>query len=127
MDFGWNRHIFNESEMAHSSKCRDYYARKVLDTADIVREAILHQLTLTSEYPKHPGSLPYTPTVPNEHALMAAFLKRSKRDRYWEILSNPLLRHKFTNQFGHFTDFDPKYHLLIPSLKRKLRLRRSVL
>jgi hypothetical protein len=39
------RHIFNESEMAHSSECRDYYARKVLDTADIVREAISQQLT----------------------------------------------------------------------------------
>jgi hypothetical protein len=123
---GWYGH-FNKSEMALFSECTDRYAQKLLDTADIVREAILHQLTLTSEYPKDPGSLPYTPTVHNEHALMAAFLKRSKRGRYWEIPSNPLLRHKFTNQFGHFTDFDPKYHLLIPSLKRKLRLRRSVL
>jgi hypothetical protein len=29
---------------------------------------------------------------------MAAFVKRNKRDRYREILSNPRLRHKFTNQ-----------------------------
>jgi len=33
-------HIFNESEMARSSECRDRSAQKVLDTADIVREAI---------------------------------------------------------------------------------------
>jgi hypothetical protein len=36
---------FIESEMAHSSECRDFYARKVLDTADIVRDAIYQQLT----------------------------------------------------------------------------------
>jgi hypothetical protein len=36
--------IFNESEMARSSECQDYYARKVLDTADIVRDAMLRQL-----------------------------------------------------------------------------------
>jgi hypothetical protein len=28
--------FFNESEMARSSECTDEYARKVLDTADIV-------------------------------------------------------------------------------------------
>jgi hypothetical protein len=53
--------------------------------------------------------------VHNEHSLVAAFVKRSKRDRYREILSNPRLRHKFTNQLAHFTDFDPKYRLSIPS------------
>ena len=53
----------------------------------------------------------------NEHSLIAAFVKRSKRDRYREILSNPRLRHKFTNQLAHFTDFDPKYRLPIPSNK----------
>lgn len=52
-----------------------------------------------------------------EHALIAAFVKRSKRDRYREILSNPRLRHKFTNQLAHFADFDPKYRLPIPSNK----------
>lgn len=52
-----------------------------------------------------------------EHALIAAFVKRNKRDRYREILSNPRLRHKFTNQLAHFTDFDPKYRLNIPSNK----------
>jgi hypothetical protein len=55
--------------------------------------------------------------VYNEHSLIAAFVKRSKRDRYREILSNPRLRHKFTNQLAHFTDFDPKYRLSIPSNK----------
>src|ERR1017187_6319229 len=30
--------------MAHSSECRDRYAQKVLDTADIVRQAIFRQL-----------------------------------------------------------------------------------
>ena len=53
----------------------------------------------------------------SEHALIAAFVKRSKRDRYREILSSPRLRHKFTHQLAHFTDFDPKYRLSIPSNK----------
>ena len=53
----------------------------------------------------------------NEHALIAAFVKRNKRDRYREILSNPRLRHKFTDRLAHFTDFDPKYRLPIPSSK----------
>lgn len=53
----------------------------------------------------------------DDHALIAAFVKRSKRDRYREILSNPRLRHKFTSQLAHFTDFDPKYRVAIPSNK----------
>lgn len=53
----------------------------------------------------------------NEHSLIAAFVKRNKRDRYREILSNTRLRHKFTNQLAHFTDFDPKYRVPIPSNK----------
>ena len=53
----------------------------------------------------------------NDHALIAAFVKRNKRDRYREILSNPRLRHKFTCQLAHFTDFDPKYRVAIPSDK----------
>jgi hypothetical protein len=63
------------------------------------------------------GILRYTPHVHNEQALIAAFVKRSKRDRYREILSNPRLRHKFTHQLAHFTDFDPKYRLPISSNK----------
>jgi hypothetical protein len=55
--------------------------------------------------------------VHNEQALIAAFVKRSKRDRYREILSNPRLRHKFTDQLAHFADFDPKFRLAIPSNK----------
>jgi len=61
--------------------------------------------------------LRYTPTVHNEHSLIAAFVKRNKRDRYREILSSARLRHKFTNQLAHFTDFDPKYRVPIPSNK----------
>jgi hypothetical protein len=61
--------------------------------------------------------LRYTPPVYNEHALIAAFVKRSKRDRYREILSNPRLRHKFTNRLAHFRDFDSKYRVSIPSNK----------
>jgi len=55
--------------------------------------------------------------VHNEHSLIAAFVKRSKRDRYREILSNPRLRHKFTSQLAHFADFDEKYRVAIPSNK----------
>ena len=33
--------------MAHSSECRDRYAQKVLDTADIVRDAIYQQRWLS--------------------------------------------------------------------------------
>jgi len=55
--------------------------------------------------------------VHNAHSLISAFVKRSKRDRYREILSNPRLRHKFIDQLAHFKDFDPKYRLSIPSNK----------
>jgi hypothetical protein len=67
--------------------------------------------------PDHQRVLRYTPTVHNEHSLIAAFVKRNKRDRYREILSSARLRHKFTNQLAHFTDFDPKYRVPIPSNK----------
>lgn len=59
----------------------------------------------------------YTPLVHIEQSLIGAFVKSSKRDRYREFLSNPRLRHKFTHQLAHFTDFDPKYRLPIPSHK----------
>ena len=42
---------------------------------------------------------------------------RGKRDRYREIVANPRLRHKFTHQLAHFTDFDPRYRLPIPGNK----------
>jgi len=61
--------------------------------------------------------LRYTPSVHNEQSLVAAFVKRSKRDRYREILANPRLRHKFTSRLAHFADFDPKYRVPIPSNK----------
>ena len=40
---GWYGH-FNKSEMALFSECTDRYAQKLLDTADIVREAMFQQL-----------------------------------------------------------------------------------
>jgi hypothetical protein len=55
--------------------------------------------------------------VHNEQALVAAFVKRSKRERYREILANPRLRRKFTRQLAHFRDFDPRYRLPFPSNK----------
>jgi hypothetical protein len=51
--------------------------------------------------------------VQNEYSFIAAF----ERERYREILSNPRLRHKFTSRLAHFTDFDPKYRVPIPSNK----------
>ena len=39
---GWYGH-FNKSEMALFSECTDRYAQNMLDTADIVREAIYRQ------------------------------------------------------------------------------------
>jgi hypothetical protein len=53
--------------------------------------------------------------VHHEQALIAAFVKRSKRDRYREMLANVRLRQKFTHKLAHFTDFDPKYRVPIPS------------
>lgn len=52
----------------------------------------------------------------NEQTLIA-FVKRSKSERYREILSNSRLRHKFNRQLGHFPDFEPKYRLPLPSGK----------
>jgi hypothetical protein len=54
--------------------------------------------------------------VHNE-ALIASFVKRNKRERYREILSNSRLRQKFTRGLAHFADFDPRYRLPIPSNK----------
>lgn len=51
----------------------------------------------------------------HEQSLVAAFVLRSKRERYREFLSNPRLRHKFVRQLAHFADFDPRYRLPIPS------------
>ncbi len=50
-------------------------------------------------------------------SFIAAFVKRNKRDRYREFLSNPRLRHKFTSQLAHFADFDPEYRLPFASKK----------
>jgi hypothetical protein len=71
-------------------------------------------LGLDRGYPQFCGTLPF---VHIEQSLIGAFVKRSKRDRYREILENPRLRHKFTHKLAHFTDFDPKYRLPISSVK----------
>src|SRR5580692_10384824 len=42
--YGWKSNTFNESEMALFSECMQSCARKVLDTADIVREACYRKL-----------------------------------------------------------------------------------
>jgi hypothetical protein len=55
--------------------------------------------------------------VQHELAVIAAFITRSKRDRYREFLSDAKLRHKFTSRLAHFADFDPKYRLPFPSNK----------
>jgi len=72
--------------------------------------------------------------VYNEQAFIAAFVKRSKRDRYREMLSDPRYRHKFTSKLAHFADFDPEYRLPIPSgklfvdnISRELQKRHSPL
>ncbi len=68
----------------------------------------------------------------NEISLIAAFVTRSKRDRYREFVSDPRSRHKFTHKLAHFADFDPKYRLPLPSkslsvdnVARELRKRHS--
>jgi hypothetical protein len=53
----------------------------------------------------------------DEYALIGVFFRRSKRERYFEMLSNPRRRKKFVDQLGHFGDFDPAYRLPIPSKK----------
>jgi len=52
-----------------------------------------------------------------EHSLIGPFVKRSKRGRYREILSDPSRRHQFIHELAHFQGFDPKYRLPIPSEK----------
>jgi hypothetical protein len=43
-------HIFNESEMARSSECKEQYAQKTLDTTDIVRDACFRQTIVLSRF-----------------------------------------------------------------------------
>ena len=68
-----------------------------------------------------------TSSLRNEQSLIATFVKRNKRNRYQEILSNlkaiakdnkiDTPTHKFINQLAHFKDFDPKYRPPFPSSK----------
>ena len=70
--------------------------------------------------------------VNDEQALIMAFVKRGKRDRYREMVAQTHLRSKFTSALAHFTDFDARYRLPFPSNKlfvdnicRELQKRRS--
>jgi hypothetical protein len=81
-----------------------------------VLSGIFSQLTDGFRTTDDQGFLRYTPTV-HEQSLIAAFVGKTKRDRYREILSNPRLRRKFTSQLAHFKDFDPQFRLPIPSNK----------
>ncbi|MES2221781.1 MAG: hypothetical protein V4587_12545, partial [Acidobacteriota bacterium] len=49
--------------------------------------------------------------------MIAAFVKRNKRDRYRDLVSDSRLRHQFTGRLAHFQNFDPQYRLPIPSNK----------
>lgn len=53
----------------------------------------------------------------HEIQLVAKFVRRRKRDRYREFVSNSSLRHKFTSELAHFKDFDPQYRISISSSK----------
>ena len=55
--YGWKGNTFNESEMALFSECMLQCARKVLDTADIVREACFRKLTNGYSLPPGTGFL----------------------------------------------------------------------
>jgi hypothetical protein len=61
-------HIFNESEMARSSECKEQYAQKVLDTADIVRDAMLRQ---QQQRPRVPVAEGWAGTVLNLKTVLA--------------------------------------------------------
>jgi len=63
------------------------------------------------------GDSSYTLTVHHETSLIAAFIKRGKRDRYREFVSTSRSRHKFIDLLAHFKDFDPQYRVPIPSNK----------
>jgi len=63
------------------------------------------------------GNSRYTFAVHHENSLIAAFVKRTKRERYREIVSDSRRRRKFTAQLAHFKDFDPRYRVAIPSEK----------
>jgi hypothetical protein len=64
-----------------------------------------------------PASLHHNASVQHEASLIGAFVKRNKRERYREMLSNPRQRHKFISLLAHFSDFDPQYRAPLSSNK----------
>ena len=62
--------LFSESEMALFSERTHTYAQKTLDTADIVREAMLQEIFEMSADAGKPGvqfSSPTTPSIPSSN------------------------------------------------------------
>src|ERR1700693_5746397 len=60
--------------MARSSECTEQYAQKVLDTADIVRDAWLHQLGKSRVH----SALARTSKKPRGRAAVAALLRHAQ-------------------------------------------------
>jgi len=65
-----------------------------------------------------------------EEALSRSFIVPTKRERTWELLSNPKRRKKITASLAHFKDLDPRWVVPIPpseqtaaGLERLLRAR----
>lgn len=78
-------------------------------------------MELQADYPTDRTTLRYTAIVNHEQALIAAFVKRGKRERYRELLSDSRQRRKFLSKLAHFTDFDVKYRLPIPCGKLSVK------
>jgi hypothetical protein len=51
---------------------------------------------------------------PHEDALIRAFVRAERQDRYLTLLSRKGGRVKFVNTLAHFRDFDPEYLRAIP-------------
>lgn len=64
-----------------------------------------------------PARLEYNCPDMHHELSLVGFIRRSKRGRYREILSDPRLRHKFIRQLAHFADFDSRYRLPFQSNK----------
>ena len=71
---GWYGH-FNKSEMALFSECTDRYAQKLLDTADIVRDAIFQQL----------GTCARSPIYQRRQRLEPAEPPTERRERHYKM------------------------------------------
>jgi len=73
--------------MARFSKCTEQYAQKVFDSADIVRDAILHQLTRPESQTQVAGRRLITGSccgfclaIPQSRCILFRFLKRVRKE-----------------------------------------------